>query len=82
MFGSFYPEFFTMLTMCFLFGVLVVRFLQVGDGSVCAWRYCFLQSFDNNDWYRTAALSITVTSPGVQYCDVSYSLIYAIRPRR
>jgi hypothetical protein len=72
-----------MLAMCFLFGgVLVVRFLQVGGGSVSAWRYCFLQSFDNNDRFRTAELSITVTSPGVQYCNVSYSVIYAIRAHR
>jgi hypothetical protein len=50
--------------MCFLFGgVLVVRFLQV-----CR---CFLQSLYNDDRHRTAELSITVTSPGVQYCHVS-----------
>ncbi|PAN29997.1 hypothetical protein PAHAL_5G265600 [Panicum hallii] len=50
---------------CFLLGgILVVRFLQVGDGSLCAWRCCFLWTMTG---IEQLSFSISVTSSGVQY---------------
>jgi len=48
---------------------------MLGDGSLCAWRCCFLWTMTG---IKQLSFSITITSSGVQYCNVSYSLTYAI----